>query len=138
MVKKSAVISPAVGGLFPSRVSFSSAPALGFNEPDTFQPLPSADYAVVANALPLSLWRRAVLADLPMPDGPVPDHAADIQLGLDALDAGYRHLCTSKVRAGYLGDYVRRDEIDPVGTQYLRPALWESIFRRVTVLRELF
>ncbi|WP_370225099.1 hypothetical protein [Pararhodobacter marinus] len=138
VVKKSAVISPAVGGLFPSRVSFSSAPALGFNEPDTFQPLPSADYAVVANALPLSLWRRAVLADLPMPDGPVPDHAADIQLGLDALEAGYRHLCTSKVRAGYLGDYVRRDEIDPVGTQYLRPALWESIFRRVTVLRELF
>ncbi|MBN8291130.1 hypothetical protein JI664_04045 [Rhodobacter sp. NTK016B] len=138
VVKKAAVLSPAVGGLFPARVSFATSPSLGFHEPDTFQPLPSADYAVVANALPLSLWRRDVLAALPTPDGPVPDHAADIHLGLDALDAGYRHLCSSKIRAGYLGEYVRRDEIDPVGTQYLRPALWEAIFRRVTVLRELF
>ena len=137
-VKKHGVLQPATGGLFPSRVSFAAAPLLGFNEPDTFQPLPYADYAVAANTLMLTLWQRELLAALPLADGPLPATAADIAPALDALAAGYRHLCSSKIRAGYLGDYTRRDEIDPVGTQYLRPALWEDIFRRVTVLRELF
>lgn len=138
VVKKHSVLQPASGGLFPSRVSFASAPLLGFNEPDTFQSLPYADYAVAANTLLLTLWKRELLAALPLADGPLPAMAADLALGLEALAAGCGHLCSSKIRAGYLGEYTRRDEIDPVGTQYLRPALWEDVFRRVTVLRELF
>lgn len=138
VVKKQGVLQPAVGGLFPSRVSFATAPALGFHEPDTFQPLPNAIYPVAANTLLLSLWRREILASLPLPQGPVPATAIDITLGLDALAAGYRNLCSSKVRAGVLGDLARRDEIDPVGTQSLRPGQWEDLLSRVTVLRELF
>ncbi|MCA2011137.1 hypothetical protein LCM17_06555 [Cereibacter sphaeroides] len=135
---KKSVLEPATGGLFPMGVSFAAAPALCFGEPDTFQALPDTRYAVAANTLLLTLWRREALAALPLPDGPVPAEAADIALGLAVLAAGGRNLCSSKIRAGFLGDYARRDVIDPAGVPALRPGDWETLLGRVTLLRELF
>lgn len=138
IIKKQATILPASGGLFPGQVNFAAAPTLGFIEPDTYQALPCTTYPVVANTPYLALWRRAVLADLPRPSHPLPAGAADIELGLAAVAQGFENICTSTVRAGYVGTFVRRDAIDPLGSAALQPGLWQEIFSRVTVLRELF
>jgi hypothetical protein len=138
MFKKQTVLRPATGGLFPSRVSFAASPRLGFVEPDVLQALSGLTYPVVANTFQFTLWRRAALAELPRPSGPVPRSAADIRVGLDLIEAGYRNLCTCTVAVRLAGAYARRDEIDPVGAAYLQPARWEDLLGRVTVLRELF
>jgi hypothetical protein len=136
--KKQVVLEPASGGLFPARVSFASSPRLAFSEPDVLQALPNMAYPVVANTHHFTTWRRDALTQLPAPQGPVPPMAADIRIGLDLMEAGFRNVCTSEVRARISGPYSRRDAIDPVGSAYLQPGRWEEILGRVTVLRELF
>lgn len=138
IIKKKTVVQPATGGLFPTGVSFTSAPRLSFSEPDVSQSLPDMTYPVVANTLHLTAWRRSALAGLPRPAGPVPSAAEDIRLGLDLINAGYGSVCTSRVTAHLSGSYARRDAIDPVGSSYPHPAWWEDVLGRVTVLRELF
>lgn len=138
VVKKHALLQPATAGLFPSGVSFYSSPRLWFSEPDVLEALPDMTYPVVANTQLFTLFRRDALASLPLPSGPVPATAEDIQIGLDLMGAGWRSLCTTRYRAGLAGGYQRRDVIDPVGGAYLQPRGWEEILNSVTVLRELF
>lgn len=138
IVKKQAVLQPASGGLFPTGVSFASAPRLSFGEPDALQALPDLAYPVVANTLCLTVWRREALVALPRSGGPSPTGAEDIRLGLDLMRAGYRNWCTTRVCARMAGPYAPRDMIDPVGAAYLQPQRWEDILRRVAVIRELF
>ena len=137
-IRRNAVLQPASAGLFPGRVSFVSGPRLSFAEPDVLQALPDSDYAVVANTLHFTAWRRSALAALPRTAGPVPESAADIRIGLDLMAAGFRNWCTTRTAVRLAGPYVPRDVIDPLGSAYLRPGRWEDIFGRVTAVRELF
>lgn len=136
--KKQSVLRPASGGLFPGRVSFASSPRLSFFEPDVLQPLAQLTYPVVANTFLFTIWRRSALAALPSREGPNSKSSADIRLGLDLMQAGYRNICTAEATAVLSGPYTRRDVIDPVGSAYLQPARWEDLLNRVTILRELF
>lgn len=138
IIKKQVVLQPASGGLFPTRVSFASAPRLSFGEPDVLQALPGLAYPVVANTLLLTVWRTGALAALPRPSGPVSSAGEEIRLGLDLMQAGYRNWCTTQVSASLSGPYAPRDTIDPVGEAYLQPERWEEILDRVSVVRELF
>jgi hypothetical protein len=138
VLKKQTVLQPGSGGLFPGCLSFASSPRLSFFEPDVLQPLSRLAYPVVANTLLLTIWRRSALAGLAPLAGPVPKTSADIKLGLDLMEAGYRNICTSEVTAAVCEPYARRDVIDPVGSAYLQPDRWEEVLGRVTVLRELF
>ena len=138
IIKKQAVLQPASGGLFPTGVSFASAPRLSFGEPDALQALPDLAYPVVANTLMVTLWRAGALAALPDACGPIRAAAEDIRLGLDLMRAGYRNWCTTQVSARFSGTYAPRDLIDPVGAAYLQPARWEDILCRVAVIRQLF
>lgn len=137
IIKKQTVLQPASAGLFPSHVAFAGSPRLAFSEPDAAQALSSVAYPVVANTMLLTVWRRRALANLPRPSGPVPPAFVDIRLGLDLLAAGYRNLCTTEIRAALSGAYVRRDVIDPVGSNYVHPDLWGHLLTQVTLLREL-
>ncbi len=137
VIKKEVITEQASGGLFPAGVSFTSSPRLNFHEPDVLQALRGMTYPVVANRLLLTAWRAPALAELPPPRGPVPATAADIRIGLDLLDAGYRNLCTTKVSGHLSRPYRRRELIDPVGGSYADPERWQHIFDQVTLLREL-
>jgi hypothetical protein len=137
MIKKSLVLEPGTGGLFPSGISFASAPSLSFAEPDVLDALPHLTYPVVANTLLLTLFRRSALAALRRPSAAVPEAAADIRIGLDLIEAGYRNWCTTSFGATLSGPHERRDCIDPFGGNYLEPERWADVLKRVTLIREL-
>ena len=137
VIKKQLVLEPASGGIFPSGISFTTAPHLSFAEPNVLEALPGLSYPVVANTLLLTLFRRSALADLPRPAGPVPATAADIRIGLDLMQAGYRNWCTTSFGATLSGPHRRRDCIDPFGGDYVQPERWADILGQVTLIREL-
>jgi hypothetical protein len=136
-LKNDIILQPASGGLFPTGVSFVNGPGLAFGEPDVQQALRGRTYPVVANTLLFTAWRRSALLQLPPPSTTEPARAADIRTGLDLMRAGYDNWCTTLVTARLSGQYVMRDQIDPVGPGYLLPERWENILRRVTLVREL-
>ena len=138
VIKKQAVLQAGSGGLFPAGVSFITGPTMSFAEPDVSNILRDMTYPVVANTLHLTAWRRSILADLPMPADPVPRSAEDIELGLTLTRAGYRNLCTTRLSATMIGNPVRRDAIDPLGSAILQPGRWQELLDRVTLVRELF
>jgi hypothetical protein len=138
VIKKLAVLQPVSAGIFPSGVSFSTAPHLSFAEPDVFDALPELTYPVVANTLLMTLFRRRALAALPRPSAPVPPTALDIRIGLDLMDAGFGNWCTTKVSALLCGPHQRRDSIDPFGGVYVEPRRWADLLERVSLIRELF
>jgi hypothetical protein len=137
VIKKQAVLEPASGGIFPSGISFTTAPHLSFAEPEVLEALPGLAYPVVANTLLLTLFRRSALAELPRPAGPVPVSAADIRIGLDLMGAGHRNWCTTSFGAMLSGPHKRRDCIDPFGGDYVQPERWADILGQVTLIREL-
>ena len=132
-------VQVASGGIFPAAVSFTSAPRLGIAEPDCLAALSETSYPVLANSFRLCLIRKAALIDTRAArSGRAPAGAsADLGFGLDAFAAGYRSLCTSRVRAGTTAAPTRRDEIDPFGLACLLPARWDDLLGAVTVLRPL-
>jgi hypothetical protein len=138
IIKKLAVLQPASAGIFPSGVSFSTAPQLSFAEPDVLDALPDLTYPVVANTLLMTLFRRSALAALPRPSAPVPPSALDIRIGLDLMDAGFGNWCTTKVAALLCGPHHRRDSIDPFGGAYVEPRRWADVLGRVSLVRELY
>ena len=138
IVKRQTVLQPACGGLFPAGVSFATSPRLSFREPDVLQALPHQTYPVVANTMLLAMFRKDAIASLPQLSRPVPAMAADIRLGLDLMEAGRRNWCTTKTTATLMGDYARRDAIDPVGGRYVDPNRWGELLPRITLVRELF
>ena len=138
IIKKQAVLQPTSAGIFPSGVSFSTAPHLSFAEPDVLDALPELTYPVIANTLLMTLFRTRALAALPRPSAPVPSTALDIRIGLDLMDAGFGNWCTTKVAALLCGPHHRRDSIDPFGGPYVEPGRWADLLGRVSLVRELF
>jgi hypothetical protein len=137
IIKRKVVAQFGVGGLFPSGVSFATAPNLSFFEPDVIDALPELMYPVVANSFSLSVFRKSAVSKLEQPTSPVSSIASDVRLGLDLMQAGYGNWCTTQVSAGLRGPFARRDLIDPVGGSYLAPESWAQVLSKVTLLREL-
>ena len=138
--KGTARLQPAAGGLFPNRVSLSTAPRLIFAAPDCLGPLPMATWPVVANLLDLVLIRKAaLLAAAPRLAGLWPmEGATDLAFGLAALGEGGCHLCTSVVRATTLTPATPgRDDMDPVSLTHIEPGRWDDLLGRVTLLQDL-
>jgi hypothetical protein len=137
-VKKRSVLQTATGGLFPAGVSFESSPRLAFSEPDVHMALEGIDYPVVANTHFLAMWRTSALRDLPRLGGGRSRRAAEIEVGLALVEAGFRNICSGRHKAQITGPYQLRDQLDPIDSAYIRPRDWEALLGRVTVVRELF
>lgn len=126
------------GGYFPSHVSLLASPRLILSLPDLRGALPAASYPVAANDPALVLLSNAALLAAGDPDDPLEASGlANLAFSLGALAAGYRHLCTSAVRATVTGPLPPREAADPPGIGRLPAASWESLLNAVTVLREL-
>lgn len=127
------------GGYMPSHVSLFAAPRLILALPDTRAALPQMTYPVIANEPTLLLLSNEAVRSAE--DGGLNQKSApgdSIAFSLRALARGYRHLCTSAVRAAVLGAPQVREAIDPPGTDEMTPERWSAILPAVTVIRTLY
>jgi hypothetical protein len=137
IIRKHGVQTQSAGGLFPAGWSFVGAPHLSFSEPDVLQALGQLTYPVVANSFLLTVWRKSALSAVEMPASLVDTDNEDLRIGLQLTLAGHTNLCTTDVQARLLGNYVRRDLIDPIGMAHVPPDRSADVLNRVTLLREL-
>uniref|UniRef100_UPI003594384F hypothetical protein n=1 Tax=Aestuariivirga sp. TaxID=2650926 RepID=UPI003594384F len=126
------------GGYFPSHVSLIAAPRLIVSLPDTRGALPNATYPVLANDPALVLLgneaaRLAAATSFEQTAG-TPDVFG---FSLAALAGGYRHLCTTALRATVLGPLPAREASDPPGIAALEPGSWPMVLGSLVILREL-
>jgi hypothetical protein len=133
MSRKGSVITFESGGCFPSHVSLLAAPRLVLAEPDIRDAIPAAAYPVLANGAGLLMLRDAALAEVLG----AADEIGHIEFALKAVARGYRHLCTSGVRAAFLAADARVAVTDPPGTGAVPGDAWPGILARVTLVREL-
>ena len=127
----------AAGGLFPTRVSFHSAPNLAFEEIESLAAFPTATYPVAGNSFRLalvrgSLWKRLGGLDA----NGFPHVQYDLDFSLRALREGFLHLCTSAVSASDLGP-AGAEQKDALALGFLPPQRWQEVFDRVSILRKL-
>jgi Predicted glycosyltransferases len=125
-------------GYFPTRVSLLGEPVFDFSQFDIARTMPAATFPVVANHAKCVLYDAATFRSLGGFDQqrfPMAMH--DLDLGFRALAAGQANLCTSLVRAAIDEAALNADFPDPLAHRSVRPADWQSLFDRVTVVREL-
>lgn len=125
-------------GYFPSRISLLGEPVFDFDQFDIDRVMPAAAYPVVANHAKCVLYDVAVFRSLGGFDAqrfPLGMH--DLDLGFRALAAGHTNLCTTLVRAAIEDAAPSADFPDPLAHRSVRPADWQSLFDRVTVVKEL-
>lgn len=125
-------------GYFPSRISLLGEPVFDFDQFDIDRVMPAAAYPVVANHAKCVLYDVAVFRSLGGFDAqrfPLGMH--DLDLGFRALAAGHTNLCTTLVRAAIKDAAPSADFPDPLAHRSVRPADWQSLFDRVTVVKEL-
>lgn len=138
MQKGGSLLQTEAAGYFPVAVSLAAAPRLVLGQPDVFSALPSATYPVIANDFACMLVRREILLE----------YASDerylfvgrhfpVQFALAALRDGWRHLCTTGVRATATGSRLNPEELDPLGINFVEPGNWEELLKNVTFVQEL-
>lgn len=132
-LRKGSVLNFESGGYFPSHVSLLSAPRLILSLPDCRDALPDMTYPVIANDPGFFMLRNDAAAAL---SGGA-EAAPGIAYALKALAAGYRHLCTSVVRATSLKAASRREMSDPPGINHLGTRQWQAVLASVTLLKGL-
>lgn len=123
-------------GLFPTRLGLVGGPHLVCERLEAGNALPDATYPVIANVLAAALLSRAALAEARLrlrPGRPLDELA----FGLAALDLGWRHLCTTVVRAGSLEPLGPPERADPLGLAQLPVGRWAGVVDGVTLLAEL-
>jgi hypothetical protein len=125
------------GGYFPSHVSLVSGPHLSFAEPYTLAGLPDSTYPVVGNSFRSvlvrgHLWRQLAGLDAAR----FPQHGADLDFCLRALQAGWGHWCTSAVTATVLKDGRAQEFRDLHSVRLLPVPAWQRLLESVTTLRE--
>lgn len=127
------------GGYFPTRVSLLGEPVFDLSQFDITKTMPAATFPVVANHAKCVLYDAATFHSLGGFDQqrfPMAMH--DLDLGFRALAAGQTNLCTSLVRAAVDEAALGADFPDPLAHRSVRPADWQSVFARVTAVRELW
>ena len=140
MVKRGSLLSFESGGYFPSRVSLLAAPRLILAQPDCRGAFPNMTYPVAANSAGFLVVRNSILREISPGHQPRrPGLPADdgVEFALRALAAGYRHLCTSAVRATSLRAGPKRERADPPGAGAIRPQGWERVLGSIAIVREI-
>ena len=139
MTKKGGFLGFESGGYFPSHVSMLSAPRLILTQPDCRAAFPNTTYPVVANSSGFLMVRNACLREVMAHRARTGAAATDdgLEFALAALAAGYRHLCTSVVRAASLKSAPKREVNDPPGLAAIAPAQWAGILGAVAIVREI-
>lgn len=125
-------------GYYPTRVSLHGEPVFDFDQVDIARAMPAATFPVVANHAKCVLYDAAVFRSLGGFDAqhfPMAMH--DLDFGFRALAAGHQNLCTTLVRAAVDEAASSADFPDPLAHGSVRPADWQSLLDRVTVVREL-
>lgn len=125
-------------GYFPAHMALWGDPALTLDQLDVAAFLPAATYPVIANhmkccVVPTGLWRE--LGGLDASRFPVAHF--DLDFGYRVLSAGCYNYCTTLVRAAIAQPEPDADFPDPIGHRLVQPAQWQSVFERVTAIREL-
>ncbi len=139
MTKKGSLLGFECGGYFPSHVSLLAAPRLILAQPDCRAAFASATYPVIANSSGLLLVRNDCLRQVMQHHVRTAAAASDdgLEFALRALAAGYRHLCTSTVRAASLRPEPKRERNDPPGLAAITPAQWVNILGSVAIIRDI-
>ncbi|WP_379923045.1 hypothetical protein [Erythrobacter sp. R86502] len=125
-------------GYFPTRVSLLGEPVFDFDQVDIARAMPAATFPVVANHAKCVLYDAAIFRALGGFDAqrfPMAMH--DLDLGVRALAAGHTNLCTTLVRAAVDEAAPSADFPNPLAHRSVRPADWQSLLDRVTVVMEL-
>jgi hypothetical protein len=125
-------------GYYPTRVSLHGEPVFDFDQVDIARALPAATFPVVANHAKCVLYDAAIFHSLGGFDAqqfPMAMH--DLDFGFRALAAGHANLCTTLVRAAVDDAAPSADFPDALAHRSVRPADWQSLLDRVTVVREL-
>ena len=139
MARKGSLLAFESGGYFPSHVSLHAAPRLILSQPDCRAAFPNTTYPVVANSSGFMLVRNACLQQVMQHRAGTVASATDdgLEFALGALGAGYRHLCTSVVRAASLRPQPKAERSDPPGLAAITPAQWSAILAAVAIVREI-
>ena len=139
MARKGSLLAFESGGYFPSHVSLHAAPRLILSQPDCRAAFPNTTYPVVANSSGFMLVRNTCLHQVMRHRAGTVAPAADdgLEFALGALGAGYRHLCTSVVRAASLRPQPKSERSDPPGLAAIAPAQWSAILAAVAIVREI-
>lgn len=138
MQKGGSLVQTEAAGYFPIAVSLATAPRLVLGQPDVFSALPSATYPVIANDFACVLVRREILLDYASDERHLfAGQHFPMQFALATLRDGWRHLCTTGVRATAAGNKLDPVELDPLGIHFVEPSDWEVLLKNVTLVQEL-
>jgi hypothetical protein len=138
MQKGGSLLQTEAAGYFPVAVSLATAPRLVLGQPDVFSALPSATYPVIANDFACTLVRREVLLEYASDERYLfAGQHFPVQFALATLRDGWRHLCTTGVRATAAGHRLNPEELDPLGIHFVEPGNWQDLLKNVTVVQEL-
>lgn len=126
------------GGYFPTHLGLDGPPAIAFKQADSLKSLPDMTYPVVANSLRMTLFREDVLSQLAQTESIDPSEVGkDLELGLLAIQAGYRNLCTSVVK-GLTQDEFRAPELaDTISNDFIPYNSWPDVLASCTILRAI-
>ena len=125
-------------GYFPARVSLTGEPVFDFNQLDVARTMPAATFPVVANHARCVLYDAAIFRILGGYDAQrFPMAMQDLDFGFRVLAAGHANLCTTLVRAAVGEAAPSADFPDALAHRSVRPADWQSLLDRVTVIRDL-
>ncbi len=136
-VKKRRQIAFASGGWFTTAVALTTAPQLVFGRPNTLDAVVNATYPVVAAGPDLVLYKAEALALIDeITPNPV-EAAVVLQLGLKMIEAGYRQLVTTAVRAIALDEPAGHNISDPASPEALPLSRLAELLDHVTTIREV-
>ena len=125
-------------GYFPTRISLCGDPVFDFDQVDVGRIIPAATYPVSANHLKCCVVSAAAWTQLNGFDaGRFPAAMFDLDFGNRAIAAGLTNFCTTLVRAATDQVAAGADFPDPLAHRSIRPADWQPMFDRVTVIREM-
>ncbi|CAL4869170.1 hypothetical protein MMA231_03461 (plasmid) [Asticcacaulis sp. MM231] len=137
VVRNVDIVSFGSGGYFPSHLSLTNAGGVSFRQLNCLEALPDTTYPVVANTFRLTLVKAEIWQELKGLDTRrFPGPFQDLDFCLRAVKAGYRHLCTSSVRAIMTSSHESYTVSDGAAESFLPVMQWQDVIRSSTIIRE--
>lgn len=125
-------------GYFPTRFSLCGEPGFNVEQVDIGRAIPAATYPVIANQLKCCVITRTAWDALAGFDAArFPFASFDLDFGTRAVAVGYDNYCTTLVRAATGISASSADFPDPLAHRSIRPASWQAVFDRVTIIRDM-